>query len=46
VAIDKYPGSGYMIVDVYQSTVSVAYRETNFGPSAGTRFNEGEYGFD
>jgi serine/threonine-protein phosphatase CPPED1 len=45
VAIDKYPGSGYMIVDVYQSTVSVSYRETNFGPST-TRFNEGEYGFD
>lgn len=46
VAIDRFPGSGYMIVDVYQSAVSVAYRDTNFGPSEGARINEGEYGID
>lgn len=44
-AIDRYPGSGYMVVDVYQSSVSVAYRETDFGPSR-TRFDEGENGTD
>jgi 3',5'-cyclic AMP phosphodiesterase CpdA len=45
VAMDSYPGSGYLIVDVYQTTVCVAYRETDFG-SARTRFDEGKYGID
>jgi predicted phosphohydrolase len=45
VADDKYPGSGYMIVDVFQSSVNVAYKETDFGPSR-KRYDEGEYRMD
>ena len=42
---DKYPGSGYMIVDVFQSTVGVSYRETAYGPSI-NRVDEGQKGED
>ncbi len=42
---DKYPGSGYMIVDVYKSTVGVSYKETEYGETK-TRVDEGERGTD
>ncbi|HUI91166.1 MAG TPA: metallophosphoesterase [Chitinivibrionales bacterium] len=42
---DKYPGSGYMVVDVSQSGVSVKCVETNFGSSR-NRIDEGQFGRD